>query len=537
MGKGPPAMTDAGLRVGGHGRRGVRRAELVSALSLAVDLGLGQPMEHVLRASLIGGRLGEAIGLDDDDRLVVFYASLLAWVGCHADSHELAAWFGDEMSFRSDIIGVDRAGFPLLVFLFGHLGAGRPLPTRARLAGTFLITGRTAIMESITTHCLVTAHLAERLGLGGAVADAVRQLFERWDGKGWPSGLRADELNIPIRIVQLAHTVEVFARSWGVESAVEVARRRRGSQFDPMLVDVFCRNAAAFVGGGTGATSWDEVIDSEPGLRPVLSEEEFDSSLEAIADFVDLKTPDTAGHSRAVAQVAAEAGRRSGLSVAECVWLRRAGLAHDLGRLGVSNTIWEKTGPLGPAEWERVRLYPYLTERILARPEALRRLGALAATHQERLDGSGYPKGLSATALGPSARLLAAADAYRTMIEPRPGRAALNAEEAARQLRAEVAAGRLDGQAVDAVLAAAGHRVRRRREWPAGLTAREVEVLALLARACSNAEIARRLYVSTKTVRHHVEHVYTKLGVSSRVEASLFAMQHGLLEAAPPTEK
>jgi HD-GYP domain-containing protein (c-di-GMP phosphodiesterase class II) len=209
--------------------------------------------------------------------------------------------------------------------------------------------------------------------------------------------------------------------------------------------------------------------------------------------------------------------------------LRRAGLVHDLGRLGVSNAIWDKRGPLGAGEWERVRMHPYLTERMLHSSEALAPLGAIAVQHRERLDGSGYPRGLSGAAISRLARILGAADAYQAMREPRPYRPERSADEAAAELRGDVKAGRLDADAAEAVLGAAGHRVSRRREGPAGLTAREVEVLKLLARGLSNKEIAERLVISPKTAANHIEHIYAKIDASTRATASLFAMQHGLL--------
>lgn len=494
-------------------------------------------MEHVLRSCVIGLRLGAAVGLSEAEREVVFYTALLAWVGCHADSHELATWFGDDIFFRAESMAVDRTGLPLLAFVFGHLGEGSPVSRRVRLAGSFMVGGRKAMIESLQSHCLVTADLAGRLGLGAGLAESVQQVFERWDGRGWPAGIGGEQLRISTRIVQLAHAVEVCHRASGVQGAIEVARRRRGTQFDPTLVDVFCRNASELLGSAVGATSWDQVIEAEPGLCPLMTVEELDQALEAIADFVDLKSPYTTGHSRGVADLAAEGGRLCGLSVAECAHLRQAALVHDLGRLGVSNAVWERPGPLGPAELEKVRLHPYLTERILARPDTLHQLGSLAALHHEHLDGSGYPHGLSAGALAPSARLLAAADSYHAMTEPRPHRPALRDSQAADELRAEVRAGRLDGQAVDAVLAAAGHRIRRCRQWPCGLTAREVEVLVLVAQGYSSGEVARSLYISPKTVRNHIEHLYTKIGVSSRAGASLFAMRHGLVGALPEAEK
>jgi len=212
--------------------------------------------------------------------------------------------------------------------------------------------------------------------------------------------------------------------------------------------------------------------------------------------------------------------------------VRRAALVQDLGRLGVPNSIWDKAGALSEAQLERVRLHPYLTERILAAAPGLAPLGALAAQHHERLDGSGYPKALRAEVLGTPARILAAADVYQALVEPRPHRPARSVEDAASELRLMASGGGLDGEAVNAVLAAAGHRVRIRPALPAGLTPREAEVLQHLARGRSNKEIAAALYITPKTVANHVEHIYAKIEVSSRAGASLFAMHHGLLGAS-----
>jgi HD-GYP domain-containing protein (c-di-GMP phosphodiesterase class II) len=273
------------------------------------------------------------------------------------------------------------------------------------------------------------------------------------------------------------------------------------------------------------------VIAAEPALRGPLSDPEFDGALGAVADFVDLKSPYTLGHARGVAQLVDAAGAKLGLDGGALTTLRRAGLAHGLGRLGVSNAIWDKPGPLGPGEWERVRLQPYLTERILRQSPGLRPIGAVAVQLRERLDGSGYPGGLSGAAITQPARILGAADVYQSMVEPRPHRAARAPDEAAAELRAEVRAGRLDGDAAEAVLVAAGHRAKARRERPAGLTAREIDVLRLVARGLSSKEIAAGLVISPKTARNHIEHIYMKIGATSRVGASLFALKNGLLDA------
>jgi DNA-binding CsgD family transcriptional regulator len=331
------------------------------------------------------------------------------------------------------------------------------------------------------------------------------------------------------RIAQLAEFIEVAHRVGGIEAATALAQRRAGRQFDPALAALLCNRAPEILGGLEAVPAWRIVIADEPALAADLSAEQLDSALTAIANFVDLKSPFTLGHSVAVADLAEEAGHRLGWPRAEVVVLRRAGLVHGFGRLGVSNSIWDRPGPLSAGEWERIRMYPYLTERMLHQSAALAPLGEVAVQHRERLDGTGYPRGLSGGAISRKARVLGAAEAYQSMREPRPHRPALSAEEAAAGLRAEVRAGRLDGAAVDAVLEAAGHRLPRRREAVAGLTAREVEVLILLARGMSNKQIAERLVITPKTAGNHVEHIYAKIDASNRAAAAMFAVQHGLL--------
>ena len=506
-------------------------AELLGVLSLGVDLGMGQPMEHVLRQCLIALRLAECAGLDESDQFVVYYTSMLAWVGCHVDAYEQAKWFGDDLALKADFRTVDFSGpTAQRLFILRHLGAGQPALGRAGVGVDFARGGGVhAAEDMISNHWRASDDLADRLGLGAPVRDSVEQTFERWDGRGVPKGARGSDILTTSQLVNLADVVEVFHRTGGVDSAVEVARQRSGTQFAPELVELFCREAPRLFADLAAATSWDAVMAAEPGRGVWLSDAQLVAALEALADFVDLKSPYTIGHSRAVADLAEAAARLSGLSQSEAQTVRRAGLLHDLGRLGVPNTIWDKQRELTEVETERVRMHPYLTERMLAFSSVLAPLGAIAVQHHERLDGSGYPRGLVADALSPSSRILAASDAYRAWLEPRPHRPAGTVEEVAARLRAEVRVGRLDGGAVDAVLRAAGHRVTVRKPWPAGLTAREVQVLQLVARGLSNREIADELVISRKTVSNHVEHVYAKIGVSNRALACLFASRHGLM--------
>ena len=511
----------------------VRLAELVAILSLGTDLGMAQPMEHALRQSLIALRLAECLGLDESERVVIYYVGLLAWVGCHVDAYEQAKWFGDDTVFKGDARQVDMGkSLSAAGFVLGHLGASRPLSQRARMGIAFLGDGRRAVRDMIENHWLATNELAAGLELGEEVRDSLYQTFERWDGKGAPAEAKGAQIRVAARLVNLADVVEVFHRAGGLEAAIAVARERSGTQFDPELVALFCDQAAAVFAELDDVASWDAVIAAEPALALVLSDEQLDASLEAIADFVDIKSPWTIGHSRGVAALAAAAARGHGLSDDDVVMVRRAGLVHDLGRLGVSNAIWDKRGLLTAPERERVRLHPYLTERMLASSAGLSTLGAIAVQHHERLDGSGYPRGLTGDAMTLPGKVLATADAYHAMTEPRPHRPALPASQAAIELRAGVGRSLFEADTVDAVLHAAGHAVKRRRALPAGLTPREVEVLRLLVRGLSYKEIAQELVISRKTAGSHVEHIYAKLGVSNRARASLFAMKHGLMGSA-----
>jgi HD-GYP domain-containing protein (c-di-GMP phosphodiesterase class II) len=510
-------------------RAHVRLAELLAALSLGVDLGFGQPMEHVLRQCLIALRLAERIDLGERDRAAVYYTALLVNVGCHTDAYEQAKWFGDDIELKSRKYVYEFGSVRGALAMLRLIGAGNSPLQRVRVGLEFALSGHRDVDDMISRHALLAQALGEQLELPVAVLDALGGAYEQWDGRGWPGELSGDAIPLPARLAQLAEAVEVAHRVGGVEAARELAARRAGKQFDPALTAVLCSDAEPILSDLESVPTWAAVIEAEPALAVVLSGERFDAALVAVANFVDLKSPFTLGHAAAVGELTAGAAAQLGLPDAEARTLRRAGLLHDVGRLGISNAIWDRSGPLGAGEWERIRIHPYLTQRMLNQSPALAPLGAIAVQHRERLDGSGYPGGLRGGAIARAARILAAADAYQAMREPRPYRPARAPDAAAAELRADVRAGRLDAEAVEAVLAAAGHRVPRRREGPEGLTPREIEVLRLLARGLANKEIAARLVIAPKTVGNHVEHIYAKIGASTRAQASLFAMQHGLL--------
>jgi HD-GYP domain-containing protein (c-di-GMP phosphodiesterase class II) len=512
----------------------IRLAELMAALSLATDLGKGQPLEYTLQVCLLSVRLGDALGLSVLDLREIYYLALLRYIGCNAETSTIAALFGDELAIRRELASVDRTNTPQLINVIirtiyqTHQGTP-PLDLLRTIAQTIL-TAPHVMKEEYRGFCEVAQRLALRLGFRENILLALGQVFQRWDGRGVAGEIKGEDIALSVRVVGLAQDAITFHRLGGIEAAYAVAQERKGKAYDPAIVECFCEKAAHLLAGLEEDPSWEAVIAMEPGSPLSLSGDQFDAACRAIADFADIKSSYTLGHSSGVAALAADAARHCGLSEADIVMIRRAGLLHDVGRVGISAGIWGKLGPLSDRERERVRLHPYYTERVLARPSALAELGALASLHHERLDGSGYHRGLSANMLSPAARILAAADVYHAMTEPRPHRPAYTPEAAAEEVLREVRAGRLDGEAVNGVLAAAGHRIgSSRRESVAGLSQRELEVLRLIARGQTIKQMAGTLILSQKTIDNHIQHIYSKIGVSTRAGATLFAMEHDLI--------
>jgi HD-GYP domain-containing protein (c-di-GMP phosphodiesterase class II)/DNA-binding CsgD family transcriptional regulator len=512
----------------------LRLAELIASLSLATDLGLGQPMAHALRTCLIAINLGRALGLPEKQLADTYYTTMLRFVGCTSDSHELMEFAaGEDVRFRQLMVAVGNDTpdeiAPHLVRFMAAVGAGGDIPTRVREA----LESPDGIGAQIAAvHCEVATMLADRLGLGPTVCDALRHAFERWDGRGFPNGRSGEEVPSPIRLAVVARDIEVLTRTRGIEEARAALRRRRDRAFDPHVVDAFLKHGARMMADIETQDMWTEVLRGEPCGPRWVPAGKVDEALTAFADFADAKTPFTLGHSRGVAGLAESAVRNLGLSPADATCVRRAGLLQDIGRSGVPNAIWEREGTLSVDQWEHVRLHVYYTERILTRCDCLRPICAIAAAHHERLDGSGYHRGSRGADLDSRARVLAAADACQAMLQPRPHRPARTLDDAARELRREVAAGRLDPQAVEAVLASAGAPARRTMPLrPGNLTDREIEVLRLMAQGCSNREMATSLGITPKTVGHHVQHIYDKIGVSTRAAAAIFAVENRLLNS------
>jgi DNA-binding CsgD family transcriptional regulator len=344
-------------------------------------------------------------------------------------------------------------------------------------------------------------------------------------------GIGGEAIAQPARVAQIATTAALFHTLGGPDAAVDAIRRRAGAALDPELVEVVCGAPGRVLGVLDGGDALAAAVAAEPGPGVRVSELGVDRVCRAFGDAVDLKTPLHHGHAAGVAELAAAAAQRLGLDARAITALRRAGYVHDLGRAAVSNRVWEHAGPLSWADQEQVRLHPHYSERVLARCAPLAALAPLAGAHHERLDGSGYHRQLSGGGLGVAARVLAAADALQAMTQPRAHRPARSVEEAAGVLVTEARAGRLDADAVRAVVEAAGRPAPAvRLPRPAGLTERQVQVLRLVAEGLSNPQIAQRLVISRRTAERHVQDVYARIGVSSRAGAALFAMENDLLQ-------
>jgi HD-GYP domain-containing protein (c-di-GMP phosphodiesterase class II) len=501
-------------------------AELVIALSLATDIGSGMPMEMMLASCLVSMRLGEALGLGDDELREAYYLALLRHAGCTAEAPLMAELMSDDFLSRTPAYYSIKPAQPLQtmnIIWRSIVDQNKPTLERFGLFMRFL----SELPQIIVAHCEVAQQLAARLNIEEGIQVGLRQMGERWDGQGFPHKLKGEAIRLPVRVAQVAHDAVIIHHFFGLEAAIAALKDRGGATLDPAIAEALGAQAQSLL-TMPGALR-DEVLACEPGPRPTLNDEQMEATTLALADFADLQTPFSTGHSTAVAALAEAAARQCRLSDSDVTLIRRAGHLHDLGRVGVSAGIWGRAGALSEADWERVRLHPYYAQRILAQPTALAELGAVASAHHERLDGSGYHRNLPAPALTPVMCLLAAAEAYRAMIETRPYRAALAPEQAADELKREARAGRLDGEAVNAVLAAAGHPTPDvRRQRVADLTEREIEVLRLVAHGHTNPQIAQQLTLSPKTVSRHLESIYSKIGVSTRSAATYFAMHHGL---------
>jgi HD-GYP domain-containing protein (c-di-GMP phosphodiesterase class II)/DNA-binding CsgD family transcriptional regulator len=509
----------------------LRLADLLGGLSMVADYGFGLPPGTAVRSCLVAAALARRMDLDVSGVRDSFYTALLMHVGCVGVAHEASAAFGDDIALNRAVARTDLGDPDDLVATFlPELTRGMPSDLAARATSFAIAHGAAWGRRADVGVCEVARDTAARLGLPDSTQQALYHVYESWAG-GWvPHGLKGDDIAIASRVARAAMDAAFFGQLGGVDAAVAALRKRAGGLLDPAVVAAFTDDPHHVLAEADSGDPHDRMLAVEP--EPVLERRtsELTELAAAFGDLADVKMPFLHGHSKEVARLASGGARRLGLDADEVRRVEVAGLLHDVGRVGVSNAVWEKPGPLTRMEWEQVRMHGYYSERILATSPSLEHLSATVGMHHERLDGSGYHRSCTAAAIPMAARLVAAADAFAAMLQPRPYRPALPPEKAAEALRADAEAGRFDHDATTAVLAEAGHRVRRpRRTRPAGLSDREAQVLALIATGCSNAEVAEHLVISRRTAEHHAQHIYAKIGVSTRAAAALFAVQHDLL--------
>ncbi|MFD8249841.1 HD domain-containing phosphohydrolase [Nocardia sp. NPDC059691] len=531
----------------------IRAAEIFAALSLTTDLAAGMPFEKGLATCLVATDLAARIGLPEADRRAVFHAALLGDLGCTGRASENAQAYADDIAFQRACHVLDPGDSAVFTEQLRRFGGWAPAAQSA-LRNRFVARLRSGATQALRSSSEVVEALGSHLGLPDASVRALTEVEERWDGLGAPNRLRGESISIAGRVLHVAEqavlaldavgddlatasghgnahpaaphdrtrsALGTVARRQGV--VLDELRRRAGGHLDPDLVAVCDADAIRAVLDVPDLLA--AVLAAEPGTRSSLPPAELDRPGLALAMIVDLKGRYLLGHSAHVAGLADAAAVRMGVPADERAALRAAALLHDLGRVAVSSAVWDRRGPLGPWDWKRVRLQSLRTERILRRCPGLAALADLAAGHHERLDGSGYPRGKRD--LPPGARLLAAADVFAACTEARPYRPAARLEEAAAQLAAEVAAGRLDGDACAAVVRAAADDTT----IPAvhGLSEAETDILRLRARGRCGREIAAELLLPERAVTHHLAEIRSKTGRHTRAGAAVFAMTHQIL--------
>jgi HD-GYP domain-containing protein (c-di-GMP phosphodiesterase class II) len=505
------------------GEQRVRAAEIIAALCLATDLATSLPFEHGLHSTLVAMRLAERLGVDPETASHTYYACLLFYAGCTADAELSAELFPDPAALATHFAPV-MFGSPLET-MAGVMRAladpGQPAATRAFQMVWRLPRAVSGHQRHIVAMCEVAQMLTDRLGLPASMQALFVDFTERWES-------RHDAIPLAVRIAHVARDAAFQHLIGGMEHALRVMRERAGHAFDPQVVSCLVENADQILAPDTGESAWAATLALEPQPQIMLADDAIERAVAAMGHFADLISPYLVGHSSGVADLASDAARRCGFDAAELVALRRASFVHDVGRVAIPTRVWQKSQPLTADEWERVRLHAYQSERVLSRSPFLGALTTVAGVHHERLDGSGYHRAATGASLLPAARVLAAADAFHAMTEPRPHRPPLSADQASEVLSREARAGRLDPDAVSAVLAVSGQPVPRI-ERPAGLSEREAEVIGLLARGLLTKQIAQALGISVKTADRHVQNAYGKIGVSTRAAATLFAMVHGLV--------
>ncbi len=514
----------------------VRRADFLMALAYATDLATGHSRDFALRSCVLAMRFAEVAKLDQETCRNIYHQALLRFIGCNADTHLLAAAWGDEITLRRELHHIDMGNRPEFVEIFvraikrKYPGASPEELEEAVKRG--LAEAPQVNIPILAGHCEVAQRIAERIGLPPEIRENLGQIYERWDGKGLPRGLSGNAVKFPVRVVTLAQDAIALNDHHGFAIMKEKIGKRAGGGYEPELVDLFLTNAEKLFAGMDGPVDREMILALEPVPHAMLDEDASEEAYLAIADMIDMRMPFTFGHSRAVAELADAAAKQMGLPASDIRDVRRAAYTHDIGELAVPVSTWMRPGRLTERETDAAQLHPYHGERALASLGGDgKSVAALVQRHHERLDGSGYYRNSRGTDLAPAARILAAAEAFQTAREARPYRPAMSDAAAAAKLRNAVRDGKLCADAVEAVLTCAGQPARRASaERLAGLTPREIEVLRLIAAGDTAKEAARKLEIAPKTADNHIQSLYSKIGVTTRAAAALYALERGLVQ-------
>ena len=506
------------------------------ALAYATDLATGHSRDFALRSCVLAMRLAEVARLDEATRRAVYHQALLRYIGCNADTHLLAAAWGDEIALRRDLHRIDMGDRAAFVGVFVQ-AITRSLPDAppeelAKAVQLGLAEAAQINVPILSGHCEVAQRIAERMGLSPELRESLGQIYERWDGKGLPRGLSGEAVKFQVRLVALAQDAVALADTHGLEVVPAMIGKRAGGAYERELAEVFLAHAERLLVGIDGPVDRETILALEPLPHAMLDEEACEEAYLAIADMIDMRMPFTFGHSRAVSSLAGAAAKHMGLPATDVRTVRWAAYTHDLGELAVPVSTWMRASALTERENDAAQLHPYHGERALASLGGEGKVvAALVQRHHERLDGSGYHRNSRGPDLSPAARILAAAEEFQTAREARPHRPALSDAGAAAKVRGAVKEGRLCPDAVEAVLTCAGQRAHRTAaRGLAGLTPREIEVLRLIAAGDTAKEAARKLDIAPKTADNHIQNLYSKIGVTTRAGAALYALERGLVQ-------
>ncbi len=413
----------------------IHLSELLGALSTALDMTEGQPIGHCMRVCWIGTNIGLRLGLEGARLHDLYYSLLLKDLGCTSNAARICELFlTDDIQFKKDLLTANDQSMPEVIsFLLSHTAVGQDLSDRLKRLFFVAANKKMINRDLIDTRCTRGAEIAKKMRFSDDVAEGILHLDERWDGAGHPRHLRGDEIPLNAQIALLSQVVDVFAKAQGVNAALEEVERRSGRWFNPELVEMFfeVQRMPDFwqVWGSSMLEAY--LLRLEPGqVSAKVDDGYLDDITLAFASIVDSKSPYTSGHSDRVTGFTDVIAAELGMPGPRRRWLRRGALLHDIGKLGVSSQILDKPGKLDDDEWAAIRMHPVYTQQVLSRVKAFKELAPMAAAHHERLDGAGYPLGLTAAQISLETRIITTADVFDALTADRPYRAAMPIEKA-----------------------------------------------------------------------------------------------------------